>query len=228
MSIELYCAELPDSPETPCTPGISPTPSSPRITHTVTVRVLSLSTWSRSSVYNEQSDLVVACQLKSSRTFSSNITSSEQCIRKCMLKDDRSAKEGERIRNHFSYKPTLFHESKLPWATDAQICFSWPFKWCYCVDILLHGVNATHVVCLPGPLPSWLSKIGDVGGGKSEAVPVSIHNIFSPLTKIPHSRVAPWWASEWEGASLLADAEPASLTHGKNDTSNMDYKHTCR
>ena len=38
------CAEPADSPETPCTPGISPTPSSPRITLTVTVQVLSLST----------------------------------------------------------------------------------------------------------------------------------------------------------------------------------------
>ena len=31
-------------PKSPCTPGISPTPSSPHITHTVTVPVLSLST----------------------------------------------------------------------------------------------------------------------------------------------------------------------------------------
>ena len=76
---------------------------------------------------------------------------SEQCIRKCMLKDDRSAKEGERIRNHFSYKLTLFHESKLPRATDAQICFSWPFKWCYCVDILLHGVNCNACGVLTRP-----------------------------------------------------------------------------
>ena len=60
--------------KTPRTPGISPTPSSPRITHTVTIRVLSPSTWSRSSVYNGQSDSVVACQLKLSRTFNSNVT----------------------------------------------------------------------------------------------------------------------------------------------------------
>ena len=61
-------------PESPRTPGISPTPSSPRITHTATVRVLSQSTLSRSSAYNGQSDLVVAYQLKSSRTFNSNVT----------------------------------------------------------------------------------------------------------------------------------------------------------
>ena len=74
MSIEPYCAELRDSPEPPCTPGISPTPSSPRITRTSTVRVLSLSILSRSFVPNAPSDLVVASPLKSSRTFSPNVT----------------------------------------------------------------------------------------------------------------------------------------------------------
>ena len=63
-----------DSPEPPCMPGTSPMPPSPRITHTVTVQVLLLSTWSRSSVCNKQSDLVVACQLKSSWAFNSNVT----------------------------------------------------------------------------------------------------------------------------------------------------------
>ena len=38
------CAEPTDSPEPPHMPGISPTPLSPRITRTVIVRVLSLST----------------------------------------------------------------------------------------------------------------------------------------------------------------------------------------
>ena len=63
--------------ESPCTPGISPTPSSPRITRTVIVRVLLLSTWSRNSVCNGRSDLVVACQLKSSRVFNLNVTQSQ-------------------------------------------------------------------------------------------------------------------------------------------------------
>ena len=75
MSIKLYCAETTDSPEPPCTPGISPTPSSPHITRTAIVLVLSLSIWSRSSVYNELSDSVVARPLKPSRTFNLNITS---------------------------------------------------------------------------------------------------------------------------------------------------------
>ena len=74
MPIEFLLAEHTDSPEPPRTPGISPTPSSPRITRTVTARVLSPSTLSRSSVYNGQSNLVVACLLKSSRVFNSNVT----------------------------------------------------------------------------------------------------------------------------------------------------------
>ena len=49
-------------------------PSSPRIILIVTVRVLSQSTWSRNFAHNEQSDSVVASLLKSSRTFSPNIT----------------------------------------------------------------------------------------------------------------------------------------------------------
>ena len=68
------CAEPADSPEPPCTPGISPTPSSPHITHTVTVLVLSQSTWSRSSAINELNILVAAFLLKPSRTFHSNVT----------------------------------------------------------------------------------------------------------------------------------------------------------
>ena len=70
-----YIAQsLEDSPEPPHTPGIAPTPSSPRIIHTATVQVLSLSTLSSSSALNELSDLVVAFLLKSSRTFSPNVT----------------------------------------------------------------------------------------------------------------------------------------------------------
>ena len=66
-------------PEPPCTSGISPTPSSPRIILTgiiltVTVQVLLPSTLSRGSVYNGPNDLVVAFQLKSSRAFSPNVT----------------------------------------------------------------------------------------------------------------------------------------------------------
>ena len=74
MSIKLNCAEPAGSPEPPCTPGISPTPSSPRITLTVIVQVLSRSTWSTDFAYSERSDLVVAHLLKSSRPFSLNVT----------------------------------------------------------------------------------------------------------------------------------------------------------
>ena len=68
------CAELLDSPWTPCTPGKSPMPSSPRIIPIAIVPVLLLSTWSRSSVINEPNVLVAAPLLKSSRTFSLNVT----------------------------------------------------------------------------------------------------------------------------------------------------------
>ena len=54
---------LQTSPEPPRTPGISPTPLSPRITRIATVQVLSQSTSSRSSVYNGLRDLVVAYPL---------------------------------------------------------------------------------------------------------------------------------------------------------------------
>ena len=67
--------------EPPRTPGISPTPSSPRITCTAIVRVLSLSTWSSDSIRNAPNDLVVACQLKSSRVFNSNVTSVPCCAK---------------------------------------------------------------------------------------------------------------------------------------------------
>ena len=61
-------------PWTPHTPGKSPTPLSPRITHTATVLVLWQSTWSRSSTCRELNNLVAATQLKSSRTFHLNVT----------------------------------------------------------------------------------------------------------------------------------------------------------
>ena len=70
----LSCTEPADPPWTPHTPGISPTPSSPHITHMVRVLVLSPSTWSRSSVYKELSVLVTASPLKSSRMFHLNVT----------------------------------------------------------------------------------------------------------------------------------------------------------
>ena len=72
--IESILRRTSDSPESPRTPGISPTPLSPRITLTPIAQVLSPSTWSISSDYSELSDLVVAHQLKSSRTFNSNVT----------------------------------------------------------------------------------------------------------------------------------------------------------
>ena len=56
----LYCAEPADPPESPCTPGISPMPLSPCITHTPTNPVLSLSTSSRSCAYSMPSVLVTA------------------------------------------------------------------------------------------------------------------------------------------------------------------------
>ena len=61
-------------PWTPRTPGKSPMPSSPHIIHTVTALALWPSTWSRSSIIRELSDLVAARQLKSSRVFHSNVT----------------------------------------------------------------------------------------------------------------------------------------------------------
>ena len=62
-------------PWTPRTPGISPTPSSPHITHTVTALVRWPSTWSRGSTTRELSVLVAARPLKLSRAFHSNVTS---------------------------------------------------------------------------------------------------------------------------------------------------------
>ena len=55
-------------PWTPHTPGISPTPLSPRITHIVIALVLWLSTWSRSSIIREPSILVAACQRRAERS----------------------------------------------------------------------------------------------------------------------------------------------------------------
>ena len=58
----------------PRTPGISPMPSQPRITHIAIVQALWQSISNRSSVTNEPSILVAASPLKSSWTFHSNIT----------------------------------------------------------------------------------------------------------------------------------------------------------
>ena len=58
----------------PCMPGISLTPSQPRITHIATVLVLSLSIWRRSYASNELNVLVTASPLKSSWTFHLNVT----------------------------------------------------------------------------------------------------------------------------------------------------------
>ena len=74
MSIESLLRRTYRPPWTPHMPGISPTPSSPCITHIVSILVLLLSTWSRSSVFKELSVLVAASPLKSSWTFHSNIT----------------------------------------------------------------------------------------------------------------------------------------------------------
>ena len=84
MSIKLYLRRTYRPPEPPRTPGTSPTPSSPRITLIVTVQVLSQSTLSRSSVCNKQSDLVVAHLLKSSRTFSLDVTRMALIISACL------------------------------------------------------------------------------------------------------------------------------------------------
>ena len=70
------CAEPADPPEPPCMPGISPTPLSTRIIHTAPVLVLSPSTSRLSLKLNMLNDLVTASQLKLSRMFSSNVTTS--------------------------------------------------------------------------------------------------------------------------------------------------------
>ena len=64
----LCCTEPADPPEPPHMPGISPMPS------IVTVQVLSLSTSKLSYALRMLNILVTAFQLKSSRTFHSNIT----------------------------------------------------------------------------------------------------------------------------------------------------------
>ena len=74
MSIELITRNLGDSPEPPRTPGISPTPSSPRITLIAKAPVLSPSISNPGCALSEPRDLVVAFLLKSSRTFSPNVT----------------------------------------------------------------------------------------------------------------------------------------------------------
>ena len=74
MSIEQVMQNLSDSPEPPRTPGKSPMPSQPCITHITQNLVLSLSTSSRSCASNEPSILVAATPLKSSRMFSPNVT----------------------------------------------------------------------------------------------------------------------------------------------------------
>ena len=58
----------------PSTPGISPMPSQPHITHIAIALVLSLNIWRRSYANNGQNVLVTAYTLKSSRTFHLNVT----------------------------------------------------------------------------------------------------------------------------------------------------------
>ena len=70
----LCCTEPADPPEPPRMPGVSPTPSPTCITHIVTVQVLSLSTSKLSYAFSMLNILVAAFQLKSSRTFHSNVT----------------------------------------------------------------------------------------------------------------------------------------------------------
>ena len=73
--LSLCCAEPADPPpEPPWTPGISPMPSPTCITHIVTVQVLSPSTSKLSYTLSVLNVLVTAFQLKSSRTFHSNVT----------------------------------------------------------------------------------------------------------------------------------------------------------
>ena len=76
MSIESTVAQNLQTPWTPHMPGISPTPLSPHITHTVIALALWPSTWNRSSTHRELSVLVAAYLLKLSRTFHSNVTCS--------------------------------------------------------------------------------------------------------------------------------------------------------
>ena len=70
----LCCAEPADPPKPPRMPGISPMPLPTRITHIVTVQVLSPSTSKLSYTLSVLNILVAAFQLKSSRTFHSNVT----------------------------------------------------------------------------------------------------------------------------------------------------------
>ena len=85
MSIEFYHAEPADSPESPSMPGISPTPSSPRITLMPMNQVLSQSTSNRNYASSMPSILVAATQLKLSRVFHSNVTHSLQDLWKSSL-----------------------------------------------------------------------------------------------------------------------------------------------
>src|ERR1700744_1876666 len=70
----LCCAEHADPPKPPRMPGISPMPLPTRITHIVTVQVLSPSTSKLSYALSMLNVLVTAFQLKLSRTFHSNVT----------------------------------------------------------------------------------------------------------------------------------------------------------
>ena len=73
-----HCQRTYRPPESPRTPGISPTPSQPCITRTTQNQVLSPSTSRTSCTSNELNDLVAVILLKLSGTFSLNVTC-EQC-----------------------------------------------------------------------------------------------------------------------------------------------------
>ena len=80
----LSCAEPTDPLNSPRTPGISPTPSQPRIILIAIARVLLPSIWRRSYTNNRPNVLVTASLLKSSQMFHSNVTS-------CFAKNSREA-----------------------------------------------------------------------------------------------------------------------------------------
>ena len=70
----LSCAEPTDPLKPPRTPGISPTPSQPCITHIVIALVLLPSIWRTSYVDNGPNILVTASPLKPSQMFHLNVT----------------------------------------------------------------------------------------------------------------------------------------------------------
>ena len=88
-------------------------PLSPRITLMPMNLVLSQSTLSRSSVCNKQSDLVVAFPLKSSRTFSPNVTKHNNTLELLTKFHRKNFKE-------LLGNAEMQHEHHLVWVGDSK------------------------------------------------------------------------------------------------------------